>query len=768
MSSVIQIKRSSANTIPTALFLGELAYSWAPGADKLYIGTGSDLGSGIADTISVIGGRYFVDKLDHQPGVLVANSAIIVDDAGKIDTVRTDSISIGNTGIISMYVGADIILDTSGNINVSNSKIINVAYPSANTDAATKQYVEDRFLSAEFKITGDNGLTDNVYNGQVVTFVGGTGISTVIENNYVTFNLDNTTVTSGVYGSSSQVPVISVDSQGRITNVSLAEFTIPSSSTIIVSDNGNGVFSDSLIITGASGVSTTASDNSIILSLDDSGVISGNYGSPSTTVALSIDSQGRITDATASNISISSSYVNDFAESVQDVVGGMLLGGSQGGISVTYNDNGIGGGYLNFNVNDPTITLSGDVVGSATMTNLGDITITTTIQPDSVALGTDTTGNYVASLIAGTGVSITNAISEGSSPTISIGQNVSPTANVTFAGGTYTGSVHIDGDLFVAGNTVSISTTNLSVDDNLIYLNANSTIANPDLGWAGGYNDGTYAHAGFFRDATDGFFKPFYGYTPEPDETAYINTSHVSFALADIQAANFRGALIGNAETSTKWISPITINITGDVTGSTSIDGSSNVSITAVIQPNSVTLGTDTTGNYAGSVAVSGSGISVIGSAGEGTNYTIQSSATSLNSADTIVYRDGSRNFSANTITATLIGNASTASTLKTGRTIAISGDITGSTVFDGSGNVDIVTTMSPIVLGTNTTGNYVAEVASGSGIYITGSGTESATVTVAAVDANTSTKGVASFNSSNFTVTSGAVSLSYIDGGSY
>lgn len=64
--------------------------------------------------------------------------------------------------------------------------------------------------------------------------------------------------------------------------------------------------------------------------------------------------------------------------------------------------------------------------------------------------------------------------------------------------------------------------------------------ANPDLGFAAGYNDGTYHHAGFFRDASDGYWKVFDGYDPEPDLSVFINTADVSFALADFQADNIK------------------------------------------------------------------------------------------------------------------------------------------------------------------------------------------------------------------------------------
>ena len=68
------------------------------------------------------------------------------------------------------------------------------------------------------------------------------------------------------------------------------------------------------------------------------------------------------------------------------------------------------------------------------------------------------------------------------------------------------------------------------------------TSINPDLGWAGGYDDGTFAHAGIFRDASDsGKFKIYDGYTPDPNATTAIDTTHGSFSLASLEAGNFIG-----------------------------------------------------------------------------------------------------------------------------------------------------------------------------------------------------------------------------------
>jgi len=70
---------------------------------------------------------------------------------------------------------------------------------------------------------------------------------------------------------------------------------------------------------------------------------------------------------------------------------------------------------------------------------------------------------------------------------------------------------------------------------------------NVDLGWVGNYNDTSYKHTGLFRDATDGVYKFFQGYTPEPDAAVNIDTGHASFQLASVQANTFTGNLVGTA-----------------------------------------------------------------------------------------------------------------------------------------------------------------------------------------------------------------------------
>ena len=198
------------------------------------------------------------------------------------------------------------------------------------------------------------------------------------------------------------------------------------------------------------------------LKLNDTAVTTGSYGSATAVSTFTVDQQGRLTAAGTTNIQIPTSQITDFTEDVQDVVGAMVGSNTESGISVTYDDTN---GKLDFNVADPTITLSGDVNGSATMTNLGDVTITTTIQPNSVALGTDTTGNYIATIAGTSGeVTVSGSGSETAAVTIGLPDDVTITNDLT-----------VGGNLTVNGTLTSLNTEQVTIEDNVVVLNSNVT-----------------------------------------------------------------------------------------------------------------------------------------------------------------------------------------------------------------------------------------------------------------------------------------------------
>ena len=261
---------------------------------------------------------------------------------------------------------------------------------------------------------------------------------------------------------------------------------------------------------------------------------------------------------------------------------------------------------------------------------------------DSVILGTDTTGNYVETMISGDGISLSGQGSESASVT------VTNTGVLSLIG--TTNEVEVSAS---TGNiTVSLPTT----------INANTT--------------GT---------------------------AASLTTAR-------------------------------TIALSGDVSGSASFDGSASVDIVATIQPDSVALGSDTTGSYVSQVTGNGVGISVTGS-GESASVTIENTGvTSLSGTTNEIEVSASTGSVTIGLPSTINANTTgSAATLTNARAIALSGDVSGSANFDGSASININAEIQPnsVALGTDTTGNYVATATAGSGISISGSGSENAAITI-------------------------------------
>lgn len=132
-----------------------------------------------------------------------------------------------------------------------------------------------------------------------------------------------------------------------------------------------------------------------------------------------------------------------------------------------------------------TITLSGDVAGSVSFNGSANVTITTTVQADSVALGTDTTGNYVAGISGTTNqVTVTSGTGEGVSPVVSLPATlvVPGTLTVTGAATITSGSITGITDLAVAdGGTGASTLTGYVKGAGTTALTASATIPNTDI-----------------------------------------------------------------------------------------------------------------------------------------------------------------------------------------------------------------------------------------------------------------------------------------------
>jgi hypothetical protein len=195
-----------------------------------------------------------------------------------------------------------------------------------------------------------------------------------------------------------------------------------------------------------------------------------------------------------------------------------------------------------------SISLGGDLSGSASFNGSTDITINATVQPNSVALGTDTTGDYVASAAAGTGINISGS-GEGAALTITntgvtslTGTNneitVSASAGAVQIGlpdnVTVAGDLVVDGNLTVSGSTTYLNTATLTVEDNIVLLNSNAT-GTPVADAGIEVERGDSANASFFWDESEG------KWTANNGSASYavslVGHTHSASAITDFTSA---------------------------------------------------------------------------------------------------------------------------------------------------------------------------------------------------------------------------------------
>ena len=192
----------------------------------------------------------------------------------------------------------------------------------------------------------------------------------------------------------------------------------------------------------------------------------------------------------------------------------LIANNTESGISVTWdatNQN------FDFNVADPTITISGDVSGSATMTNLGNVTISVEQQNNSVDLGTHTTGQYARKITEGTagGLTITAPnTDDGTDYVMTVDSSVVRTSGAQTINGDKEfvdnvdvgGNLTVDGNLTVQGTTTTVESSVTQVSDPVMTIGQNPESVdglptvddNKDRGIEFYWHDGTNPKTGFF------------------------------------------------------------------------------------------------------------------------------------------------------------------------------------------------------------------------------------------------------------------------------
>jgi hypothetical protein len=430
---------------------------------------------------------------------------------------------------------------------------------------------------------------------------------------------------------------------------------------------------------------------------------SGVYQSLSAGSGISLGYNSGITTISLSDPTIQISDITDFVDGVNDRVADLITAGSN--IELTYTDNG-----------DDTSTLNIDVTGVSLSGHthiLSEIT-------DVTASFTEV--NYLDGSTPGTGVAGKAVVLDSTNSVTNIG-NLSTTGNLT-----------VGNDLIVNGSTVTVNSTVVTIDDPIFTLGGDTDPGsddNKDRGIEFRYHNGVSSKLGFFGyDDSTGKF------TFIPDAT---NTSEVF--------SGTKGEVDANVDWSNILSKPdpiVSVNLTGDVTGSgnaTLTDlGNGNINISTTIVSDSVGLGIDTTGNYVASIT-NGTYITGADGGSESANLTLDVNAASTGVSN-IVARDSSGDFSAGTITAIFVGDGA-----------SITG-IDADNISTGTLNSARLPSVSQTNTSTGPSGDFISSVTVDSYGRVTGVNKTTHLL------ATTGIKGIASFDSGDFDVNSGVVSI--------
>ena len=180
-----------------------------------------------------------------------------------------------------------------------------------------------------------SGSTEVIQDLIGSSLIGGTGLTSTYNDTSgeTTIDLDNTTVTHGSYGSSAAKTVaFTVDQQGRLTAASEQDIQIATSQVTglqeYIEDSVNTV------VVAGEGIDVAYNDsaNTYTVSAEDASDTNKGIASFSSTDFV----------VTSGNVTLNS-------ESIADIVGGMVTGNTETGITVTYQD---GDNTLDFAVDD--------------------------------------------------------------------------------------------------------------------------------------------------------------------------------------------------------------------------------------------------------------------------------------------------------------------------------------------------------------------------------------------------------------------------------
>ena len=564
------ILNTTMNASVTSVVLGSGQGALFPSSGSFHVSIDTEIlicTSRSSDTLTVSRGAESTTAAIHPAGATVALNIIskhISDLNTAVNAVETIlATSGGLRGNLSDETGSGGAVFATGptlaspvlNTGVSGSAVLdedNMASNSATkiaTQQSIKAYVDAVATASDLDFQGDSGGALSIdLDSETLDIAGGTGIDTVGNTNTLTVAIDSTVATlvgsQVLTNKTLTAPTINGAVGGTQTSATITALTISSMA-------GNWTNAGRTVADMGT-VTTIDIDGGTINGITDLAVVDGGTGASTLNNLITMGTH--TTGNYVATVTAGTGLTSNGATSGESVTHSLSVDASQGQIT-TVGALNAGSIDTSFGTINNAAAITGTVLTATTNFTMGDTVITNGVI-------TDTSGLSLA-------------------------------ADVT-----------VTGDLIVSGDTITVNTSTVSIEDSMLLLaNNQGTSADAvDFGLYGKYGvSGTTKYAGIFRDqdVTGDPWTFFDNNSAEPTTT--VNVGGTGYDLADISAGGITAA------------DGFTGDITGDVTGNAdTVTTNANLTGHVVSSGNAATLGSFTSAHLLGALTnETGTGVAV-------------------------------------------------------------------------------------------------------------------------------------------------------------
>ncbi len=358
----------------------------------------------------------------------LTNTTITINSYASLQTGNLTAGNVSFSGILDVTGNvtiANIQIDPSSVIDAGNNKVSNVAEPSANSDAATKGYV-DSVSGAGFTIEDDTANTTVISGGDTLELFGTANEVTVAitANDQVTFGLPANVTISDSLSVTNSIGTTTVTASGNITGNNLISNNDVTTATVTATGNvagGNLTTVGQVVATG----NVTGGNVTTVGQVTATGNVSGG----------NVTTVGQV--AATGNVSGGNVTTVGQVAATGNVAGGNLISSNDvTTVTVTATGNVAGGNITTAG----QVTATGNVSGG-NLTTAGQVTATGNVSGGNVV----TTGQVTATgnVAGGNVITAGQVVATGNVS----GGNVATAGQVTATGNVTGGNVNTAGNV---------------------------------------------------------------------------------------------------------------------------------------------------------------------------------------------------------------------------------------------------------------------------------------------------------------------------------